>query len=128
MNTPAVSRTFDVALWNQVVSFVSNHPVDPSPDGSLLTHKKIYQTGRQLLGWLADAQDAAIAPLQSLQQELALTCAACQEKTDLVESLQARLSATQDALLLAVGSSTPRREKIPEPTSTVAIALASAIF
>jgi hypothetical protein len=115
VNHVTVPRASDAIVWSEVLSFVCTHPIDPPSKESLTTHQQIYRVARQLLGRLAESADASAYPLNEQRQELSLAHAECQAKEDLIDSLQLRLNETQNALLRAVGSSTPRREKIPDP-------------
>jgi hypothetical protein len=80
------------------------------------TYQQIYRVARHLLGRLADSHVTPNTPgMHERQQEVALAHVARQEQDDLVNSLQLRVNETQSALVRAIGSSTPRREKIADP-------------
>jgi Retrotransposon gag protein len=115
-NPNPVCCTIDAGLWNEIISFVANHPVEPPHNESVTTYQQIYRVSRHLLGRLEDSHVTSnILGMHELQQEVALAHVARQEQADLVNFLQLRLNETQSALVRAVGSSTPRREKIPDP-------------
>jgi hypothetical protein len=105
----------DASVWDDVLAFVNTHPLDPPNNEPLTTYQQIYRVSRQLLGRVADSPNPPPLPLHELQQEVTRARASCQEQADLAISLQRRLDETQNALLRAVGSSVPRREKIPDP-------------
>jgi hypothetical protein len=79
------------------------------------THRQIYRDARHLLGRRADSHVTPNIPgIHELQQEISLAHEAYHEQAKLDKSLQLRLKKLR-APAAAVDSSTPRREKIPNP-------------